>query len=205
MANISELIKDFFSDDFNSVFQMTGAKPSLETIFQFYKENSSLESGPWIAGGVGRQLAIGETDFNDIDFWFNNPEQLAKFKTAFTDYFGNYAYQTFETANAETWQLEDFKVQFIKRNFYDTVDDVLDNFDFTCCQVAVTPEMKIYGPGIEYARAMVLSVHKLDRKGFLARYGKYVSYGYAMDPAEFINIISTEEINYEFDGASFGY
>lgn len=179
--------------------------PTLENIVDLIYSNSSYEQGPWIAGGMGRQIAIDETNFSDIDIWFSSEKQFEQLQNLFVEKCGNYMYVSYNSPNAVTYCVGDHKVQLIRRAYYLSLQSVFDNFDFTCCQVAVMPNMKIIGPGIQDAKNYVLKLNKLDKAGFLARYSKYVSYGYTMDPAEFIKIITTENLNYEFDGAVFGY
>jgi hypothetical protein len=166
---------------------------------------SSTGRGPWIAGGMGRQLAIGEIDFNDIDVWFDSLMQFEITKKYLEHKYEHAMYQNFVSDNAETYFIGDYKVQLIKRKWYPSIDSIFDDFDFTCCQIAVDSNLKIYGPGILDARNFILKLNKLDSHAFLARYGKYVSYGYVMDPEQFIKILETEKINYVFDGTVFGY
>jgi hypothetical protein len=114
-------------------------------------------------------------------------------------------YETFNSENAVTYQLGNYKVQLIRRAYYPTVDDVFKSFDFTCCQVAVDKELQAYGPGVDDAKNNKLKLNHYDNKAFLARYAKYVGYGYVMDPEEFLEIIERKDINYEFDGSVLGY
>lgn len=183
--------------------------PSLDAtvanIVDVIYQDSSFEKGPWIAGGMGRQLCLGETDYSDIDVWFSSPQQIIDLQNRLTANFSSSMYESYASDNALSYQIGDHKVQMIRRAYYPSMQAVFDNFDFTCCQVAVMPNMKPIGPGIEDAKNYVLKLNKLDKTGFLARYGKYVSYGYVMNPDEFIKIITTEDLNYEFDGAVFGY
>jgi hypothetical protein len=197
----------FSFDDFDEKITplLKKAKPEV-TLNEIVKTiYNGSQSGPWIAGGMGRQMAMGEMDFNDIDVWFKNPVQFEQLKARLQDKYGNTMYETYASDNAITYNIADFKVQLIRRKWYDSIDDVFRDFDFTCCQVAVDENMRPYGPGIEDAKNYHLVLNRLDPKAFLARYGKYVSYGYVMDPAAFIKILEEEEINYEFDGSVFGY
>jgi len=179
-------------------------RPSLENIVnEIYHDTD--EQGPWIAGGMGRQIALGENNFADIDVWFNSQFQFEKVKRHLESVFGYDMYENFSSDNAITFNVGDYKVQLIRRAYYKNIDEVFANFDFTCCQVAVDKDLKIYGPGIGDAQNYRLKLNKFDNQGFLARYAKYVGYGYVMDNEEFIDIIENREINYEFDGSVFGY
>lgn len=191
------------------IFQIpkTGLRPTLENIVATVYEHSTPQQGPWIAGGMGRQLVIDPTcsTFADIDVWFNNPISYESCSLRLNNTFGNYMYETFASDNAVTYTIGDFKVQLIRRAYYTSVEEVFANFDFTCCQIAVDQNLNTYGPGIDDARNYVLKLNKLDLRGFLARYAKYVGYGYTMPNEEFLDIIDNEEINYEFDATTLGY
>lgn len=194
-------------DDFEvSPLPKPGKEPTLKNIVDTIYEDSN-EYGPWIAGGMGRQLAINPEcqEFADIDVWFSGPTSYELCMIRLNNTFGNYLYESFTSDNARTYTIGDHKVQLIRRAYYDSLDEVFDNFDFTCCQVAVDKDFKLSGPGLADARNYVLKLNKLDSRGFLARYAKYVGYGYTMPNEEFLDIIDNEEINYEFDATTLGY
>jgi hypothetical protein len=180
-------------------------QPTLENIVRTIYQGTSEKSGPWIAGGCGRQIVLGETDFNDIDVWFKDVIQFEEIQKRLNDEFGHGMYETYSSDNAITYQVGKFKVQLIRRAYYPSLDAVFDKFDFTCCQIAVNDDLTAYGPGVEDAKNYVLKLNKFDSKAFLARYAKYVGYGYVMDSDEFLDIIEKQELNYEFDGSVFGY
>ena len=202
--NLSEI---FVSLENDTPFTRRGLQPTVKNIVDTIYKDSTQEQGPWIAGGMGRQLAVNPTcqEFSDIDIWFSSAMSYERCMVRLNDTFGNYIYETFSSNNAKTYQVGDYKVQLIRRAYYDSLDDVFANFDFTCCQVAVDKDFKLSGPGLADARNNVLKVNKLDCLGFLARYAKYVGYGYVMPNEEFLDIINNEEINYEFDATTLGY
>jgi hypothetical protein len=202
--NLTEI---FVSLENDTPFTRHGLQPTLKNIVATIYKDSTLEQGPWIAGGMGRQLAVNSTcqEFADIDIWFSNQQSYERCMISLNNTFGNYIYETFSSNNAKTYTVGDYKVQLIRRAYYDSLDDVFANFDFTCCQIAVDKNFKLSGPGLDDARNNVLKVNKLDCRGFLARYAKYVGYGYVMPNNEFLDIINNEEINYEFDATTLGY
>jgi hypothetical protein len=204
-TNLTNIFADFSGSRFKDHFG--NEQPALKNIVNTIYKNSHREQGPWIAGGMGRQLAVDPTcqEFADIDVWFNNATSYEQCVNRLNFAFGNTMYETFNSSNARTYTVGDYKVQLIRRAYYETLDDVFANFDFTCCQVAVDKDFKLSGPGIDDARNNVLKVNKLDRRGFLARYAKYVGYGYVMPNGEFLDIINNEDINYEFDATTLGY
>lgn len=199
--NFIDLIHDFGTSNYRE--NKPKIKPTLENIVDLIYKHDNL--GPWIAGGCGRQVAVGEHKFNDIDVWFRNSFQFEQTKARLNDAFGYEMYETYNSENATTYQVGDYKVQLIRRAYYNTVDDVFKSFDFTCCQVGLDKNLQPYGPGLEDARSSRLVLNNYDSKAFLARYAKYVGYGYVMDPEEFIKIIDREDLNYEFDASVFGY
>jgi hypothetical protein len=204
-TNLTEIFADFASPRYKDHFG--NDQPTLKNIVNVIYKNSNQEQGPWIAGGMGRQLAVDPTcqEFADIDVWFNNKTSYEQCANRLNFAFGNHMYETFSSDNARTFTIGDHKVQLIRRAYYETLDDVFANFDFTCCQVAVDQNFKLLGPGIDDARNLILKVNKLDTRGFLARYAKYVGYGYVMPNNEFLDIINNEDINYEFDATTLGY
>ncbi len=204
-TNLTELFGALTKTEYEKHFG--NEPPTLKNIVNVIYKNSSSEHGPWIAGGMGRQLAIDPTcqEFADIDVWFNNATSHDQCVNRLNFAFGNTMYETFSSDNAKTYTVGDYKVQLIRRAYYDSLDEVFANFDFTCCQVAVDKDFKLSGPGLADARNNVLKLNKLDCRGFLARYAKYVGYGYVMPNEEFLDIINNEEINYEFDATTLGY
>lgn len=200
-------LTNIFNDFSDTLPTRRGKEPTLKNIVDTIYENSTVDQGPWIAGGMGRQLAVNPScqEFADIDVWFSGPAIYEQCMIRLNNTFGNYMYETFSSDNAKTYTIGDYKVQLIRRAYYTSLDDVFASFDFTCCQVAVDQNFKLSGPGIVDARTNVLKLNKLDQRGFLARYAKYVGYGYVMYNEEFLNIINNEEINYEFDATTLGY
>ena len=201
------ILTNIFDDFKDTLPPKPGEEPTLKNIVDCIYETSTLEHGPWIAGGMGRQLAVNPAcqEFADIDVWFSGPTSYELCMIRLNNTFGNYLYESFTSDNARTYTIGDHKVQLIRRAYYDSLDEVFDNFDFTCCQVAVDKDFKLSGPGLADARNNVLKLNKLDNRGFLARYAKYVGYGYTMPNEEFLDIIDNEEINYEFDATTLGY
>ncbi len=200
--NLTEIFEIFST---GSTKNKPKLEPTLSNIVQVIYQQSTERSGPWIAGGMGRQIALGENNFNDIDIWFKDKQQFEEMYNKLSDMFGYSMYEKFSSDNAQTYRIGDHNVQLIKRKWYPSLDAVFADFDFTCCQVAVDDDLTAYGPGIEDAKNYVLKLNRFDEKAFLARYAKYVGYGYAMDPDAFIQIIENNTMNYEFDGSTLGY
>ena len=179
--------------------------PTLKNIISVIYNKGTERTGPWIAGGMGRQITLGETSFNDVDIWFRDRAQLEEVNTRLLDSFGSEVEEKFTSDNALTYKIGDSVVQLIRRRWYPSLDAVFADFDFTCCQIAVDDDLTAYGPGAEDAKNYVLRLNRLDPQAFLARYAKYLGYGYKMEPAEFLDIIENNTLNCEFDGTTMGY
>jgi hypothetical protein len=203
--NFQDLLETFGAVSSSERENKPKQKPTLENIVGVIYRGSTEKAGPWIAGGCGRQVAIGETTFNDIDVWFKDVFQFEQASNRLHDAFGYEMYETYNSANAITYQVGNYKVQLIRRAYYPNLDAVFKSFDFTCCQVALDDNLTSYGPGVEDAVARRLVLNNFDPKAFLARYAKYVGYGYVMDSEAFVEIIERKDLNYEFDGSVFGY
>jgi hypothetical protein len=178
---------------------------TLKNIISVIYQNTTDRTGPWIAGGMGRQMVLGETSYNDVDIWFRDQAQYDQVLSRLQDAFGDDLTEKYASPNAMTYEIGSNVVQLIKRRWYQSLDSVFADFDFTCCQVAVDDDLTPYGPGIQDAKDYKLKLNRLDPQAFLARYAKYVGYGYVMEPAEFLDIIENRTLNYEFDGTTLGY
>jgi hypothetical protein len=196
---------DVFADFEPTVRKEPKLHPTLKNIISVIYHKGTERTGPWIAGGMGRQIVLGETNFNDVDIWFRDREQLEEVHARLLDVFGSEVVEKYSSDNALTYKIGDHTVQLIRRRWYSSLDAVFADFDFTCCQIAVDDDLTAYGPGVEDAKKYVLQLNRLDTRAFLARYAKYLGYGYAMEPAEFLDIIENNTLNYEFDGTTLGY
>jgi hypothetical protein len=91
----------------------------------------------WIAGGAARAFMLNQPITTDVDFFFKTQEAFDAFvakygadeskRLAATNH-----HITFKVQIGETF----YKVQAIKIAFYATVEECLDSFDFTICQLA---------------------------------------------------------------------
>lgn len=101
------------------------------------------EDGPWIAGGSLLRTKMGLPMITDIDIFFKSEEQYsnyyAKLKSGYdgkqfsyvTDSDSKFAKNVFIK-----YMDRNYKLQLIKRKFYDSPCKVLDDFDINICQLA---------------------------------------------------------------------
>lgn len=117
--------------------------------------NPCIAGGPWIAGGAPLLWYQGkEVGDNDIDVFCRNREQADSvirriFKYADS---GN-ASHTYRTDNATTISFTDprdhrteWKIQVITCKYFNSIQDVINSFDITVCQIATCGDEWILGP-----------------------------------------------------------
>lgn len=185
-------------------FRMTGLISAHDrSVINAIKPN--LETGPWIAGGAamawfrGEQLHGAMVDYptlTDIDVYFASQDQLHATQQAMSNFNESQATK-YQTKNAETFLFFQntaycWKIQFITRQFYSSVDSVLAAFDFTCCGVATDgASFKLLPGAAQDLNAKVLNINKFNPDSALQRTLKYWSYGYTPSPA-LIELLSTD-------------
>lgn len=99
-----------------------------------------LQRGPWVAGGACLRWYQGQpVSENDIDIFCSSPAQAAKLVEQIKSY-GRYSTKH-ESDNATTLSYHNkegtkyWTLQIIKRRYFNSLQEVLDNFDITVCQV----------------------------------------------------------------------
>lgn len=94
--------------------------------------------GCCIAGGAPLALFTGELGtIKDWDLFFTSEEALDAAIKSLEDSGFVPALNHFETTLALTYVKKPVIVQAVKRRFYDTIDQIFEDFDFTVCCVAV--------------------------------------------------------------------
>jgi len=143
----------------------------------------------WLAGGALRRTITAESIIgkSDFDFFFKNEEAFVDMLTAFSE-MGfiikreNDANKTLEGKVKLGEEEKTIIVQLIKIQFYQTVDALLDSFDFTLCQFALDTKTGTFYCGdtsmFDAARRRIV-VHKVTYPvASLRRLIKYTSQGY---------------------------
>lgn len=104
--------------------------------------------GPWIAGGAVRRTLTGEDLSTDYDYFFHSQEQYKEFiedaiglgsvlkgsndKNTSMVFPADYTHV--HLAGTAVTAVDELKVQAIKFRFYESIDEVLDSFDYTLSQ-----------------------------------------------------------------------
>lgn len=112
-----------------------------------------LKSGPWIAGGAVLAWYQDKPVTSDIDVFCKNKHQASQvIKNVMEEYTNNmYSQVIIETENATTIRVqgqketESWTIQVITCRYFNTLQDVIDNFDITVCQVGTAGDQWVLG------------------------------------------------------------
>jgi hypothetical protein len=173
---------------------------------------ASLSEGPWIAGGAAlswyNRLPTLE---NDIDVFCKDADQ-ANHVVRLLNTESN-ATMICQTANAKTFELYEYntnknarrklngrkKVQVITCKYFDSAQEVIDDFDITVCQIVTNGLRYITGKDtIRHIKNKELAFTKFTPNS-MRRYVKYSAYGYtpsAETLAELVKFYSDNPTKY---------
>ncbi len=163
--------------------------------------------GPWIAGGATLAWfnghAVGESD---IDVFCRDVEQKNILEQRLLEYG---AQITFRSNNAVTFTYSSknggmtaptWKIQLITREYYDSLQDVIDAVDISVCQIATDGIQFVFGEyTLEDISNRVLRMSDPPRAGALKRYCKYVAYGYRPTVGLHESIVDNPNTTWEFE------
>jgi hypothetical protein len=177
--------------------------PALDVI------QPNAKDGPWIAGGACLKWYQGQpVNMSDIDVFFRDAFQLRRAMNRIED--TKRFHVRHRSENAITYEysaindsLEDvqtvFTIQLIQHKYFNSMEEVIDRFDFSVCQVATCGEEWVLG---EYTARDIRSRSLRavgDVKGDIAkRLTKYWVYGYRPVEGLVNDIISNPNTRYKF-------
>jgi hypothetical protein len=147
------------------------------------------ETGPWVAGGSVRKVWFEQSwKTQDVDFFFKDREQFDRFNTVIPA-LGEKTDTYYNTSNAITYKIqlrsgETVKIQAICKDFYPSVQAVLDDFDFTLAQFASDGvQMITNAVALEDIRLNRINLNPLFTKQLNPmRVLKYAAYGFDPSP-----------------------
>jgi hypothetical protein len=167
--------------------------------------NPNIKQGPWIAGGAAlrwyQDQTVGE---NDIDVFCANAKQAAEIIDRIKSY-GRYSVK-YESENAVTIGyskkgtfITSWTIQIITRRYFSSMQEVIDNFDISVCQVGTCGNEWVLGNNTakdirEKNLRMIMPLHPDAPK----RLTKYWVYGYRPVPNLLDAIIANPETRWQF-------
>lgn len=115
-----------------------------------------LKNGPWIAGGACLRWFQNKPlgSHSDIDVFCKSEKQAEKLINYIINHLGlshhnGHAHVVIKTNNACTFNISannrDWKVQIITCKYFDNIQDVINGFDISVCQVATTGKEWVLG------------------------------------------------------------
>ena len=145
--------------------------------------NLDLKNGPWLAGGAVRKIYLDETIADsDWDFWFKSPEQFKQAEEKLKAIGASVAYTS---DNAVSFKFQDVNnqihnLQIVKTRYFDTAQQVIDQFDFSVCQLVTDGNKTIIGNNTARdLRSKTLRLNHHELPGYIMpRLVKYIVYGY---------------------------
>lgn len=150
-----------------------------------------LKNGPWIAGGAARRLLLGERlDSGDIDLFFSDYKSWNHCCESLSGY-----RVIIKTKRATTYDVNGFKVQCIRRNFYKSLINLFQDFDFSACQIATDgrnfscaeqTRLDILNQVLRFAPGGTIAKHTL-----IQRMSKYVNHGLIPEPGMFELVVKS--------------
>ena len=184
-------LKKIFADFEETVYANSGKEVDLKPFVTIHASDlepvsivsPNLERGPWIAGGACLRWYQGQpVGESDIDVFCANAKQASDVIEAVKSY-GRFSTK-FESENAVT--LEYFgkdqgrwTVQVITRRYFANLDDVIDSFDMTVCEIGTCGFEWLMGPfTARDIREKNLRFKQPLQPEAVKRMVKYWTYGY---------------------------
>ncbi len=154
-----------------------------------------MNTGPWLAGGqVRRVISDLPLTQGDWDIWCADKDQFNRiFEKIKSTYNTRLVFSSQNAITFEVWIRDEktneagtYKIQLIKRIFFDTPESVLDSFDITICQLLTDGYTIKYGlttkEDLENNRIRLVDPsYDISTKGMFHRILKYVAYGFKPD------------------------
>lgn len=145
---MKSILEELFSEGFSASSAINSKKPV--DIIEFpcvHKDDSEpvsiiwpdVQQGPWIAGGACLRWFQGQpVGESDIDIFCSSREQAESIVERIKSY-GRYSTK-YESDNAITLSYHNkdsryWTLQVIKRRYFNSLQEVIDNFDISVCQV----------------------------------------------------------------------
>lgn len=164
-----------------------------------------LENGPWIAGGAALAWYNGDhVGRSDIDLFLRDEQQYQDLRMRIA---ALGASVVAESANAVTFTVngEDgdriYTLQLIRRRFFKTAQELLENFDISVCRVVTDGRAFLMGEGtVSDIKHKVLRMRLPLNQDAVKRTVKYWCYGYIPTEELFKELQTDEALKWQFAG-----
>lgn len=178
--------------------------PSIDQgLIEYIRPN--LEHGPWIAGGAVWRWYRGRAinSFTDIDVFFRDPAQFnllnSKLRLGSNNEFDS-GDPLFISDNAATYSFNGYRIQLIKRNFYDNVDALLNKFDIIACKIATDGCTWVtnHNLTVQHIENSILDMIDPLQPGAIKRFLKYWVYGFTPKDSLIARLQQAENLDRNF-------
>lgn len=167
----------------------------------------NINGGPWIAGGACLKwyqgLPVGESD---IDVFCADQKQVELLVEQIKSYGSSRYHTKFESENAITMSYyskdksKNWTIQIIKKRFFNSLQEVIDNFDITVCQIGTGGEQWLLGPTTaKDINQRTLRMRKPLQPDAVKRLVKYWTYGYIPVEGLIEEIQNQPNLNWKFE------
>lgn len=159
--------------------------------------------GPWIAGGACLRWYQGQAvGRSDLDIFFANEAQLTETYEHIRSWGRSHVKHQSDNAitleynsKHNTWNL-----QLIKKRYYKSIQEVIDNFDITVCQIGTDGKTWTMNPNTaKDIRERNLCMRMPLQPDALKRLTKYWTYGYRPVPGLVEAVRDNPMARWEFD------
>jgi len=172
----------------------------------------NMETGPWIAGGAVLSWYNNEPiGAGDLDVWFNSNIQreavIDRLKRDGFNKVGNTS-KAMSFSKYKSGYDHAKLVQLIQLNFFNSPEEVLNDFDFTVSQLVTDgATLKMGEHTARDIKARVLRMHNIKfNRNYIDRVIKYQTYGYTPLPETMQYIIDNREtLSWDFKKEGNGY
>lgn len=191
MVDLTTIFSDGFTTKSNTdLLPSDAVRPTINDsvvvkLAEYFKLD--IEKGPWLAGGAVLKSYLGQPmGLSDLDIWFANRAQFEQVQKLVSDLGCSRVYSTENADSYKYYSLDlgTYSIQLIKRKFFDKPEQIINQFDFTVCQLVTDGIRTIVGPTtIPDIRARRLQLSRgLVAESVIPRMIKYMVYGYRPTP-----------------------
>lgn len=155
----------------------------------------NMTTGPWLAGGSVRKSFLGYSIENsDWDVWFSSHSQFDRAQARMDKIGAEVIHRsensfTFRYTGHSVYDVSQ-TVQLIKKKYYSSPREIIDNFDFTVCQLVTDGRSIMFGDRTIYDlnHRLLNSATDYLAENIMSRMIKYMVYGYR-PTAELLDMI----------------